>query len=279
MKNLMIVFGMLLYLLQTLDAGELVSPKERMLQRNLYTILSLSTRAQMMMKDYALTVLGVRYANPEANLEDEIEEQNDEFQMLDLGQIDPALKAEEEELRKRWITISKLFVHQKRSPDRAAKLLEKIDAFDKKAIDLADKLARHSIHPALIYAFDLQRLNRLTQRISTLYEMRTLQVLDEEQTHQRIAEMLDQIKKITKRLRQAPDSLFSKKLKEELRATDRNLSLYKIMALSRSQHYIPALISQKSNEMDMLLRNIVEEHQVVVQHMPDGLLSGRAFDL
>ena len=151
MRNIItFIFG-LLSLFQILEAGKLVSQEERVLQRNLYTVLSLSPRAQMM-KDYTFTVLGVRYANPEANLEDEIEEQNDEFEMLDLGQIDPALKAEEEELRKRWITINKLFVQQKKSPDRAAKLLEKIDAFDKKAIDLAEKLipgTRSILHSAM----------------------------------------------------------------------------------------------------------------------------------
>jgi len=101
--------------------------------------------------------------------------------------------------------------------------------------------------------------------------MRILQVLDEEETHGHIAGMLDQMTSISSKLQHAPSSLFSQKLKKELNTTKSSFSLYKIMALSRSRHYIPALISQKSNEMDMLLRNIVEEHQVVVQHMPDEL--------
>ncbi len=211
-----------------------------------YEVVELCSMSQNVLKDKLLISMDITYSNPEKNLIAVKKKIDTKLLQLKKEKLSKKLHKKIIALKSSWATIKKK-TEKKVTQEKALNLYTRFNSFDTQCQSLAKGVTSSKSKKKLLFT----KLNLNVQSMTTLYVVKSWDLMDTNLYSKKIAKMISSYQDIR-------TSLDAVAKKSDLEKLDKEFTALKFMVSSSSGRYMPVLANKKASAINDIITQILE---------------------
>ncbi len=231
---------------------------------DVHKIIEVCTLSEKIMKDYALTGMGITYHNPQKELAKLIARLDHDMEELKKHKLSEKLQKEEEALHREWAKIEGNLTKAP-SKENALSLYRYVSKFAEHCETLAEHLAADTGNPAEHYVVLIERLNLDVQAMSAVYTMKAWGAMAEEEYSPEAKQLIEDYQKTLDELQKADEKMVSKSVKSDLQSMNKHFVFFEHMLESTSGRFVPLLLAKKAEKLEDEIEKILKKEELEVE--------------
>ncbi|WP_353410961.1 hypothetical protein [Pseudoteredinibacter isoporae] len=226
---------------------------------DVHNIAEICTSVQTVMKDYSLVGMGVKFGDPPNHLKETIRKVDQDFASLKKGQhLGPELDALVSQNEAIWKKIRSVLT-QKPERELALQLHLDIETLDKECWKIAELIAKETHIEGEHYVIVASELGMEVQRLASLYMMKAWDVSNENY-YEEVDNILVEFEAYYHELEtDAYPKYISEDTKAKLDKVEKDFSVFKYMAASKSGRFVPSLGQRAARKLEKDINEIIKQ--------------------